>query len=89
MRQRGIVTSQFANVMELGNIGIIQEMVRAGLGITFFYKATIRKEEKEIRVIPLKDFKMMHAIMFVVRKNSIFKKDYEEIYKEFKGINRK
>ncbi len=89
LRQRGIVTSQFANVMELGNIGIIQEMVRAGLGITFFYKATIRETEKEIQVIPVKDFKMMHAIMFVFRKNSIFKKDYEEIYKEFKGINRK
>lgn len=84
LRDRGIVVSQFANVMELGNIGIIQEMVRAGLGITFFYRATIKKEENILKIIRLKDFEMIHDIMFVFRKNSIFKSDYEKIYHELK-----
>ena len=51
--------------------------------VTFFYQATIKGKE-ELQVIQLNDFKLRHDIMFIYRKNSIFEKDYQQIYREFR-----
>ena len=83
LKRRGLQVSDFANLTEIGNIGVIQKMLQAGLGITFFYQATIKGKE-ELQVIQLNDFKLRHDIMFIYRKNSIFEKDYRQIYEEFR-----
>ena len=83
LKRRGLQVSDFANLTEIGNIGVIQKMLQAGLGVTFFYQATIKGKE-ELQVIRLNDFKLRHDIMFIYRKNSIFEKDYRQIYEEFR-----
>lgn len=82
LKRRGLQVSDFTNLTEIGNIGVIQKMLQAGLGVTFFYQATIKGKE-ELQVIRLNDFKLRHDIMFIYRKNSIFEKDYRQIYEEF------
>ena len=83
LKRRGLQVSDFANLTEIGNIGVIQKMLQAGLGVTFFYQATIKGKE-ELQVIQLNDFKLRHDIMFIYRKNSIFEKDYRQIYEELR-----
>ena len=83
LKRRGLQVSDFANLTEIGNIGVIQKMLQAGLGVTFFYQATIKGKE-ELQVIRLNDFKLRHDIMFIYRKNSIFEKEYRQIYEEFR-----
>ena len=83
LKRRGLQVSDFTNLTEIGNIGVIQKMLQAGLGVTFFYQATIKGKE-ELQVIRLNDFKLRHDIMFIYRKNSIFEKDYRQIYEEFR-----
>lgn len=83
LKRRGLQVSDFANLTEIGNIGVIQKMLQAGLGVTFFYQETIKGKE-ELQVIQLNDFKLRHDIMFIYRKNSIFEKDYRQIYEELR-----
>ena len=80
LRRRGMTTHDFLQITELGNIGAIQAMLRADLGISFFYQATLTERETQLVPIALKDFSLEHEVMFIFRKNSSFRKDYEEIY---------
>lgn len=80
LRRRGMTTDDFLQITELGNIGAIQAMLRADLGISFFYQATLTERETQLVPIALKDFSLEHEVMFIFRKNSSFQKDYEEIY---------
>ena len=80
LRRRGMTTDDFLQITELGNIGAIQAMLRADLGISFFYQATLTERETQLVPIALKDFSLEHEVMFIFRKNSSFRKDYEEIY---------
>lgn len=79
LRRRGMTTDDFLQITELGNIGAIQAMLRADLGISFFYQATLTERETQLVPIALKDFSLEHEVMFIFRKNSSFRKDYEEI----------
>ena len=80
LRGRGMTTDDFSQITELGNIGAIQAMLRANLGISFFYQATLTDRETQLAPIELKDFSLEHEVMFIFRKNSSFREDYEEIY---------
>ncbi len=80
LRRRGMTTDDFSQITELGNIGAIQAMLRADLGISFFYQATLTDRETQLAPIALKDFSLEHEVMFIFRKNSSFREDYEEIY---------
>lgn len=80
LRRRGMTTDDFSQITELGNIGAIQAMLRADLGISFFYQATLTDRETQLVPIALKDFSLEHEVMFIFRKNSSFREDYEEIY---------
>ncbi len=80
LRRRGMTTDDFLQITELGNIGAIQAMLRADLGISFFYQATLTDRETQLAPIELKDFSLEHEVMFIFRKNSSFREDYEEIY---------
>lgn len=82
LREQGIRTDQFANWIELGNIGAINALLKAGLGITFCYHSAIQKEVAagELSLIPLQDLNLTHEIMFIFRKGSIFREDYVKIY---------
>ena len=85
LKSRGITVNMLANPLEIGDIGAILELVKKGLGITFMYRAALKGKEGQLCVIPLKDFSVTHDIMFVFRKNSFFREDYERIYRELKN----
>ena len=82
--QQGLNTDSFSGQIELGNIRAINALLKSGAGISFCYHAAIRTEEEkgELSIIPLRDLKLSHEIMFIFRKGSIFKDDYIEIYEQ-------
>lgn len=84
LAEHGLAVKNFANIVELGNIGALKYMLQGGLGISFCYHAAIAQEEKrgELAVIPLCDLHLQHEINFIFRKSSIFQEDYREIYRE-------
>jgi len=88
LKERDIPLESFEKVTEMGSIHLLKEMVMEKEGITFLYKAAVKKElmQKQLKIIPLKDFKLFHDFTFVWRKNSIFREEYRQILKEFKEI---
>lgn len=65
-----MTTDDFLQITELGNIGAIQAMLRANLGISFFYQATLTDRETQLAPIELKDFSLEHEVMFIFRKTA-------------------
>lgn len=87
LKSQGLSTSDFSNIYEIGNINVLKQILITGHGVSFMYRAAVKQEEADgrLKVISLKDFRLTHEIMFIFRKNSIFKKDYETIFRELKG----
>ena len=73
-------TFRDAQIDAVGRVIWRQAMLRANLGISFFYQATLTDRETQLAPIELKDFSLEHEVMFIFRKNSSFREDYEEIY---------
>lgn len=44
LQERNLSLGSFAQVIEIGNMEAIKELVKDGLGITFFYQAAVRQE---------------------------------------------
>ncbi|MGI6217448.1 MAG: LysR substrate-binding domain-containing protein [Coriobacteriales bacterium] len=88
---RGFTIDAFEDMIELGSIGAIKQMLQNNLGITFIYRAAIDKEIEEgtLAVIKLKDFDVKHEICFIFRKNSIFEDEYMEVYNEIFDVLRR
>lgn len=86
LKNHGLSLADFSNLNEIGNINVLKRIITAGQGISFLYRAAIKQEEADgkLEVIELKDFKLTHEIMFIFRKDSIFKEDYEKIFYELK-----
>lgn len=74
----------FAQIIEIGSVHLIKEVVKAGGGISFLYKATVKQELEtgaliEIPVVPA----ICHDIFFLWRKGSIHAGEYRALYEEF------
>lgn len=84
LEEKGMAVTDFANLIELGNIGAIKHMLMANLGITFCYYSAVDEEVQrgELAVINLKDWHLRHEIDFIFLKDSIFRDDYVKIYQE-------
>lgn len=84
LAEQGIRVEHFTNLIELGSIGAINYMLKAGLGITFCYKAAVQKELNcgELTQIDLQGMPIEHEVMFIFRKDSIFREDYLAIYRQ-------
>ena len=76
----------FAHIIEVENIHTIVSLLRHDCGIAFLYKAAVEEEIRSgvLRQIPLSDFMVKHDFTFLWNKNSIFSKEYEEIFEELK-----
>ena len=87
LMNHGYTLSHFAHMVEIGNIGAIKALMKEGRGISFLYRAAIRKEELsgELKVIPLADFRVTHEIAFIFRKGSIFYDEYKKIFEELRN----
>lgn len=87
LAEQSLSIEDFGNILEIGNIAVIKELVSEGCGISFLYQAAVLKEikEGELQQIELADWNYSHDMMFIFRKGSIFKEDYREIFEELSG----
>ncbi len=87
LNEKSLDLNHFYDVVEIGNMSAIKELVKTGIGISFLYKAAVTKELKEgsLCEIPIKDFLEMREFNFVFLKNSQFSSEYMDwcnIFKE-------
>lgn len=89
LESKNLGVHDFRNVVEIGNIDAIKQLVGDGLGITFLYQAAVQKELEEglLAEIPLEDFHITHDFTFIWRKNSIFAEDYHELFELLAGCD--
>ena len=86
LEDRNYTVKDFENVIEISNLNTIKKLVEMNCGITFIYKAAVKRELEEGRLaeISIKDFNVNHNITFIWRKNSIHGEEYKSIYNSFK-----
>lgn len=72
LQKNNLSVSSFSKITEIGNMEAIKQLVKARLGITFLYKAAIKKEltQGEIKQLNITDFNTYHELNFVFPKNS-------------------
>lgn len=78
----------FSHTVTIGNMHAIKDMVIAGCGITFLYKAAVHQELESgsILQIPLRDFHIRHEISIVWAKNNLFESSFQELFAELFGV---
>lgn len=74
----------FKDKLELGNMNVIKNLVGEDFGITFLYRIAAQKdiEEGKLVEVEINDFKPKREFNFVFLKNSLFQKDYDEMYEK-------
>lgn len=77
---------EFTNIIEIGSIHLIKEIVQKGCGITFIYERVVADEltAGTLKKIPLQDFSIQHDINFIWRKKSSYANEYKRILNMFK-----
>ncbi len=88
LQTQNLSISNFCRRHEISSIHVIKSMAEAGRGITFLYRAAVRKELEKgsLKEILLEDFQVFHDFNFVWRKDSIFSEEYEKIFHEFQKL---
>lgn len=84
---QGLTLDQFAHRIQVGNMHTLIQLLEEDCGITFLYRIAVEKEiaDGRIRLLPLKDFSMVHPFDFIWPKDSIFAPEFREICRELKG----
>ena len=74
--------SSFKNIIEIGNMSVIKELVASNFGITFLYEIVAQKgiEKGSLSKIDISGFDVTREFNFVFLKNSFFKKKYIEYF---------
>ncbi len=93
LEEKSLDLNHFYDVVEIGNMSAIKELVKTGIGISFLYKAAVTKEleEESLCEIPIKDFIEMREFNFVFLKNSQFSSEYIEwceLFKEYHNVHK-
>lgn len=76
--------SDFDHIVEVSDLLVIKELVKADCGITFLYRRAVEKELAAglLRQVPLIDFDISHEFTFLWRKGSIFEKEFKTLFRE-------
>lgn len=84
---KNLSVANFENIIEVENIHTMVSLLRHDCGISFLYKSAVEKEIEDgvLREIPLLDFQIKHDFTFLWNKNSVFSKDYFEIFQELQS----
>jgi len=79
-----ITLKDFANVITIGNMNTIKELVTADCGITFLYKTAVKKELEDgiLKEIELTSPGITHEISIVWKKNNLFEASFEQLFNE-------
>lgn len=85
LEERNCSIRDFRQIVEIGSISAIKQLVSAGCGITFLYEAAVKRELESgiLRQIPIADFEVYNNFTMVWRKGSIFYERYLKIFEEF------
>lgn len=78
---RNETIQSFASVMEIGDIGVTKELLKAGKGVAFLYEMAVRQEieEGDLKEIRLQDFDICHEFAFVWMRTKYFSSYYREL----------
>lgn len=87
LSEEGWGIGDFANVVEISNMGAIKMMAEGGGGIAFLYEAAVRGELERgsLVQVSLEGFPRYHDFTFIWRKNSLFAGQYMELLDEMAG----
>lgn len=88
LKAKGLSTGSFARRVEVGNLGAIKALAAGGCGVTFLYARAARPElaEGRLREIRLQDLKIVHDFSAIWRRDSIFHRQYEAVFRELSGL---
>lgn len=81
--------SGFRDIIEIGNLTCIKELVSKNIGISFLYEiaASDYIMDGKLKVLDIQNFNITRPINFVFLKDSHFKYSYLDILKNFKKIH--
>lgn len=84
LQGRNLSVEDFARRAEVGNLGAIKELAARDCGITFLYERAARAELEggRLKRIPLLDLEIVHDFSFIWRKDSIFRSEYEQVFRQ-------
>lgn len=84
LEARGLCTGDFARRVEVGNLGAIKDLAVRGCGITFLYERAAREElaDGRLRQVELEDLNIVHDFSAIWRRDSIFQREYESVFRE-------
>lgn len=87
--RKNLSVDSFNNIIEIGNMNAIKELVTQNIGITFMYKAAAEKELEMGKLcrINVKDFNVIREFNFVYLKDSVQMEDYYEWFKLLERYN--
>lgn len=85
---KNLTLENFKDTIEIGNVNVIKEMVKSGLGISFMYEDAAMSEinNGNIAKIEISDFIIQREFNFIHLKNHITEKDIDKFFYFF--INR-
>ena len=74
----------FRHIVEISDLHVIKELVKADCGITFLYRKAVEREltEGSLRQVSLADFQISHEFTFLWRKSSAFEGEMRDIFRE-------
>lgn len=86
LQDRNYSLHTFDQIIEIGNMEAIKQMVSNGLGITFLFEVAAKREIESgsLAMIQIADFSEQREFNFVTLKNSFFREQYLEIYARLK-----
>lgn len=78
----------FKNLLEIGSLSVIKELVAADCGISFLYRAAAKKELEEgiLETFLPSGWDYSHNMTFIFRKGSVFRDEYEKIFREIQRL---
>lgn len=86
--QHNYTSNSFKNIIEIGNMPAIKNLVANNIGITFLYEMVAEKEIKnnQLTKIDIQGFKIKREFNFVFLKDSFFEQKYHEYFELFQSL---
>ena len=86
LKQYNYSLNSFENIIEIGNMAAIKNLVANNIGITFLYEIVAQKEIRQgnLSKIDISGFDITREFNFVFLKDSVFQSKYIEYYNKMK-----
>lgn len=77
----------FKNIIEIGNVNVMKELVKNGMGISFMYKDAVCEEIRKglFAEIKVSDFLIQREFNFICLKNEIIQAEIDTFFSFFKN----